>query len=355
MKSLASIPFRAEKFPQLPLGKGSSAKPTSGTKAGKVKISVADLLAYAASVGDASVLSGGPGRPALEIIWRQAMLESSLEVHSGHFKKSSSYTRLDASEKTAVSYFLGMVQAAVMADKLLGVPTVAHVDTVLNILNGRVPKKSRPDLIGYTARSFAHGAGRVLLEAKGRTHGYDQKAVTHALGQVKTPIPEVRRLLGSNGICAASMSYFAPSVKRGTAVWHSYLEDPPPKTSSPSDIKDDEFRGIILIGQLLPIALAIRDLRELDFASNEYDGRVGARLPTSESTISIPEPMYADLIAIDGPLSNPEIRERTARNIWELVASGEYKAADRELGLTSSSAWRILGSGLAVSVQSKSG
>lgn len=345
---MAGIRYEAKRFSSLPLG-GLRSSSTSRYRAkGRRKTSKTVLTAYAATVGDASVLSGGPSRPALELVWRKAMLQSSLTTHSGNLKKSKSYTRLDGSEKTAISYFLGMIQAAFMADDLLGIPVVVHVDRMLNLLTGKVPKKSRPDLVGYTRKYFAHGTGRVLIEAKGRTHGYSQKPVNDALAQVKHPIPAVTSLLGPHAIGIASLAYFAPVVRGGTPVWTSYLEDPPPRKVAESQIGDEQFCGTVIASQLLPIALAIKDLRRLDFSYQDQNGWTGARLPLDDSTISLPTAMYNALIEIDAPLRDKESREQVTRNIWEIAGADEYPN-DQSEGSDDERNVYVLGSGLAIS------
>ncbi|WP_157978283.1 hypothetical protein [Nocardia aurea] len=175
------------------------------------------MLQWAAVTVGVSATSASTGsRPLAELCWRSALMEASLEEQSNHWLKTVAYTRLDASEKSAVSYFLGMAQAQLSSDLLLGVPTLVHLDVYLRTI-GRSTRKSRPDFLGYDPIT----RGAVVLEAKGRTHGYTDALVAHAKAQAGK-LPSLGGVTATAEI--ASVAWFNTD-----RVWHALLVDPPRK------------------------------------------------------------------------------------------------------------------------------
>src|SRR5260221_7068774 len=121
------------------------------------------------TVGAVPTSLGGWSRPLIEMCWRAVMVLANLEPDpvSDRWRKSDSYLRLDPSEKSAVSYFLGLTQAKITCELLLGVPHLVHLDAVL-AMRGMPLRDSRPDLIGFDPVSLAYG---IAVDAKGRTNG----------------------------------------------------------------------------------------------------------------------------------------------------------------------------------------
>lgn len=235
------------------------ALPSSGSS---VKASKLALMNTASRSGDASVF-GGLKRPTAELVWREAMIDAALDEGIRHgipyWQRSASYDRLDPSEKSAVSYFLGMIQAQFMTQSLLRLSDVVHVDAVL-ALRGTKTRKRRPDLVGYQhPPGGPWDIGRVLIEAKGRTNDYDEGAVQTAKGQVEGASPEVEGLVGTPRLSIASLAYFA-----NKSEWTSYLFDPPADRDQKPEVDDAAFAGLINIASLLPVASAIDEIR--DFA-----------------------------------------------------------------------------------------
>lgn len=317
---MPDIPYTAERFNAFPPTAKLAKRAKGRTQVGSETVSKKHIAAFASSVGDTATL-GGMRRPWLELQWREAMARSSLTADRSHYKRSASYNRLDPSEKSAVSYFLGMTQCALMAERILHAGATVHVDSLLGLKGVRLPK-SRPDLIGYTSKpTSANTHGRFLLEAKGRTHGYSQGTVDSAMKQLRKPDATVQRLVSSNPIYAASLSYFAPVAPRGTPIWRSYLSDPPPPSNPTTDpVSDSEFCGLVLIAQLLPIQRAIADLSEMPDSQyfEEPEGFTGARLLHSSSRIAIPTHIYRELAEVKTPLKDPRQSEHVASKIWEL-------------------------------------
>ena len=324
--TMPEISYDAHNFNALPPTSPAYSAPTQSSFCGNESFSMIELLAHACTVGDSSILHGGPARPQLELQWRQAMVESSLQSHNGRFARSDSYIRLDGSEKSAVSYFLGMVQGAAMSTRILGVDSLAHVDAVLKLLGRTIPRKARPDLIGYTKTQGSQPIARILLEAKGRTDGYSQRPVDTALKQVKSPPSKVANLVGPNPIAIASMSYFSPNVRGGEPVWTSYLEDPPLDAPQVSTFDDAEFCGLVTISQLLPIAKAINQILETakELVTSEFGSHITAHFPLTGMHIGLPARMYSILQKIDGPLTDKSQLHHITHDVWELTNSDNY-------------------------------
>lgn len=76
---------------------------------GDMFVSMPMLQWTAITVGVSATTSSVGSRPLAELNWRSALMEASLVEDSGRWYKSEAYVQLDASEKSAVSYFLGLV------------------------------------------------------------------------------------------------------------------------------------------------------------------------------------------------------------------------------------------------------
>jgi hypothetical protein len=114
-----------------------------------------------------------------EIAYRVAILYANLqETPQGGLRRSSAYDGLDPSEKGAISYFIGLTMAKLLAGQLLSVPWLMHMDVYRQQLAPILAGNSRPDLVGLTT-----GGGWVVVEAKGRTHGFDNSALQAAKNQ----------------------------------------------------------------------------------------------------------------------------------------------------------------------------
>jgi hypothetical protein len=170
---MINIPYTAANYP-----KGCAIKNGSDS----LQISWAELVWAASTVGKRSwrhVLQHGPFS-RFEMIYRGAIVYANLiETPAGHAYRSSAYEGLDPSEKSAVSYFLGLAIAKAFVAKKLSVPWLMHVDIYREQFGLElVPFGGRPDLFGRDR------AGRwIVLEAKGRTNGHDSAALERAKDQ----------------------------------------------------------------------------------------------------------------------------------------------------------------------------
>ena len=68
---------------------------------------------------------------AFEMAYRLAIVYANLqETLQGRIRRSSAYDGLDPSEKSTISYFVGLTMAKLFAGQLLGVPWLMHLGNV---------------------------------------------------------------------------------------------------------------------------------------------------------------------------------------------------------------------------------
>ncbi|GAA1712373.1 hypothetical protein GCM10009745_70700 [Kribbella yunnanensis] len=289
---MAKLPFATKNFV-------SPAPPGKGT----VVVSPARLVHSAVTVGATPLALGGVPRTGIELLWRAAMVLSSLEERDGYWHKTNAYSRLDPSEKGAVSYFLGMTQAKITCELLLNLPHLMHVDAAL-ALKGYVANVSRPDLIGVDLRTMAY---TVAVEAKGRSGGRDAKALTTAKRQASL-MPTV--LGATSGLAVASMAYFG---RKGR--WEACLEDP----AWPYDDAPDISVEALLVAYYRPV-VALTSGTERDRTD---DGRLTTYLPLIDVYISVPE---AVVDALDELVLLRQIPEEVVQAQGELVRAAVSQA-----------------------------
>ena len=167
-----------------------------------MNVTWAELFWAAITVGRknrASVIQHGY-HSRLEIIYRFAMIGANLSYSDrDEFAKTDAYKSLDPSEKSAISYFLGLSFAKLAAEKLLGIPWLVHLDCFSD-LSIDLRNNRRPDLIGedYQGRWG-------VFEAKGRTNNIKKTLIQKAKKQTQM----VRKINGSDPwVRVASISYF---------------------------------------------------------------------------------------------------------------------------------------------------
>ncbi|MFC9692284.1 hypothetical protein ACFTSF_27300 [Kribbella sp. NPDC056951] len=266
---MADLPYEANKFTSL-----------NGPASGTLPVSMSRLVRAAMSVGATPIAMGGHPRPLIELLWRGAMVQASLQETSGHWYKAPAYKFLDPSEKTAVSYFLGMTQAKISCELLLGVPHLIHLDSVLQLL-GAPTRTSRPDLVGYDAfsRQFS-----ISVEAKGRSGGWFDNIIDKAKDQARL-MPAV--VGPKSNVCVASLAYFG---SRGR--WEAYLEDPPKSNSQIDDIQP----STLLVGYYRPLVAAMFEAGISE--SERSDAEVVTNLPGLDAKLGLPEPIVRALADI---------------------------------------------------------
>lgn len=346
---MPKLKFEAKRFNAYPPTKKLTPKAKGKLKTGEENFTTSELVAHAMVVGDSSALSGGFDRPALQMVWRMAMVLDCLAEEQGFFVKSQSYLRLDPSEKSAISYFLGLVQCSMMAERILGAGSTVHVDVLLKIRGMALPPEKRPDLVGYRRR-LSNGApvpgwsasGQFLFEAKGRSGPRDKQVLKNAKNQLRNPPGHVLGLVGRRPITAASIAHFkAASYRRGAPVgpemWSSYLEDPPPRRARrASEFTDEELAGLISLAQLLPVCLAMRDLERATTSSRlrKEEGLVCMKLPYGEHIVAIREPLWRVVEKVDHLLVDDYQLKRISRDIAAIIQD-PFPLSHHEIGSSS--------------------
>jgi hypothetical protein len=227
------IPYKLINFPKF-------------TPSGTISVSRTDLVKAAIVVGVApSFASPRFERPLVEMIWRAAMVWSNLSERSGRWVKSTSYDRLDPTEKVAVSYFLGMTQAQLTCRHVFGYSQLTHLDKLLE-LAGQPLRGRRPDFLPVDPKRTSFVA---TVEAKGRTRGFHQGALVSAKRQARA-IPSLAGFTPSE--CVASVAYFDAT----TGSWSATIEDPPGSEEelplSVEDVLLEYYRPIIEGGRAAP-------------------------------------------------------------------------------------------------------
>lgn len=140
-----------------------------------------------------------------DIIVRAHTVYANLREKHLHVEKSTLYERLDPTEKGAISYFIGMMAAKIVGQRLLNTPWLFHLSTFSTIGGIITPhSKSQPDLIGLNNRG-----NWIIVEAKGRTNGYNDEAMMAAKNQTR----KVRQINGQYpALRAAVQAYFKPTL-----------------------------------------------------------------------------------------------------------------------------------------------
>lgn len=168
-----------------------------------------------------------------EMFYRASMVFANLrESEVGTIQRTVAHEWLDRSEKSAISYFLGLTFAKLMATRLLGVHWAMHLDVYAEYLQATVTtsdRRRRPDLVGRDA------SGRwCVLEAKGRTG----RATTKTIQDAKEQTRFVRTIRGVEPhLRVASITHFVNETLR------VHLEDPngADQESFDLDISETQF------------------------------------------------------------------------------------------------------------------
>lgn len=178
------------------------------------------LMDCAATVGMPTIASHpAHRRPLAEMQWRTGIVAANLQptASGSHWTRTKAYANLDPSEKSAVSYFLGMTQAALTTRYALGYPHLVHLDLLLQHqglpLSGR-----RPDFVAVNPTSTPNNAYSAVVEAKGRSNGFEDGPLDRAKDQVAVA-PALHGLVPVERI--ASVAYFDEDYH-----WASVLKDP---------------------------------------------------------------------------------------------------------------------------------
>jgi hypothetical protein len=173
----------------------------------RLSVTWAELVWAAVTVGKPGVayLLAHGWHSASDIIVRSHTVYASLRQSGGRIEKSTLYESLDPTEKGATSYFVGMMAAKIIAARLLDTPWLFHL-SMFRQTGGtlQLHSKSEPDLVGLNS----HG-NWIILEAKGRTHRSDKKAMAKGKAQTR----QLRRVNGQfPTLRAVIQAHFSPDL-----------------------------------------------------------------------------------------------------------------------------------------------
>lgn len=139
-----------------------------------------------------------------EIIYRAYIVWANLWENEQHFYRSSAYENLDATEKGAISYFIGMTFSKLFALLLFDAPWMVHLDRLVSCASIGLTGRSRPDLVGVDS------VGRwIIMEGKGRSGRFSESALQKA----KLQVTQVKKIDGLQPyLRIGSQTYFEPSL-----------------------------------------------------------------------------------------------------------------------------------------------
>ena len=351
-----------------------------------------DVLLHSIAVGNPSIFAAhNYSRPFENILLRTAYIYNGIDLRNQNsnswFRQNSYFPALDGSEKTPISYTLGMTQCSMMAERLFNAAVTVHLDAVHNLLTGTgIPRGcARPDLLAYTTTPRSpHDPCKLIMEAKGRSGGYSSTDITEASRQFSS-IPQTIAKIAGNAQEVISISHFAYTK----LFWRNHLTAPhvshsnpggpngpsnpggpggpgnprnpggpggssgpgkPGGPSSPSDPRnnlpsssrldrtsdrniyqdDPEFGGLLLIAQLLPFSHTISNSspeRQHSLSNTPYI--TGSIIPGTDYYVGLPAELNALLKTIDGPLEHLKAREKLTTRAWSILQNthiGEVKS-----------------------------
>jgi hypothetical protein len=189
------IPYRATNF--------------SGTLAalngnGQIQVTWAQLVWAAITAGKAAGDEYAYGiYSAVERLHGASMMRAYLlEGNSGRLLQTMPYVTSDPSEKTSISFYLGMTLAKLFAEVFFDVPRMLHVAVYgQNYQVAAGQGASRPDLIGLSL-----SGDWFVFEAKGRSNGFEADALATAKDQAE----QITSIDSAAPVCRiASQSFFS--------------------------------------------------------------------------------------------------------------------------------------------------
>ncbi len=176
----------------------------------------------------------------MELTWRAYLLFANLQQDSVGLIRSDAFKVLDPSEKTAVSYFLGLTMAKLCAEKELQVSWLMHLDVYKEWLRAKVQPSStspqsnrqseRPDLVGRRWND-----DWITVEAKGRSGGYDAGAMQ------KAKIQAGKLTSVQNAAPTLSVALVACFQGRNQPLAVHWKDPEPEKEGWQLEVEDDEF------------------------------------------------------------------------------------------------------------------
>lgn len=245
-------------------------------------VTTADLARAAATVGG----------PVEGTAWRRTQRRTGIiaTVHAALVEKrathpvrtSTLYDRLETTEKSGVSFRLGMAFAHIVAERILGITMLEHLNHSNSILfpNGG---KRRADLFGFDANGDCH-----VIEAKGSTYGPSQALVDYAKSQAANiEVVDVK----TGRYTPQTRSAAVADLSRTPVRVH--LEDPPQEAPADEPYRIDTEMVIAHHYSVVP------DLVELRGESQDPPTRidadvVGAYLQGSDVWLGVEKSLYGE-------------------------------------------------------------
>ncbi|MGC4102857.1 hypothetical protein [Ferruginibacter sp.] len=154
----------------------------------RITFSPQELFWSAITVGRANVIdviSNGI-YSEYEILYRSSIVAANIAQNGNNLIKSSAYQSLNPSEKSAVSYFLGLTFCKLLSHRLLNVPWLLHIDVYRSHFRATGQafrfgsSRLRPDMIGLDNRRRW-----VVMESKGRTNTFAPNLLAHGKSQTR--------------------------------------------------------------------------------------------------------------------------------------------------------------------------
>lgn len=354
--------------------------------------STSDVRLHSIAVGNPGIFTAHNYlRPPENIRLRIAFIDNGINLRNqnsnSQFRQNSYFPALDSSEKTPISYALGMTQCSMMAERLFNAAVTVHLDAVYNLITGTgIPRNcARPDLLAYTTTPRSpHDPCKLIMEAKGRSRAYSSKDIAEASSQFSS-IPQTIAKIAGNAQEVISISHFA----RTKLFWRNHLTAPhlgpsnpggpggpgnpggssgpsnPGNPGSPGDpggpggssgpdnpggprnnlppssrldrtrdrniYQDDpEFGGLLLIAQLLPFSHTIsKSSLEQQHPLSNSPYITGTTIPGTDYYVGLPAELNALLKTIDSPLEHLKAREKLTTRAWSILQNthiGEVKS-----------------------------
>ena len=206
-RRMPRIPYQATNF--------SGAFAQLNTNGAEITVTWPQLVWAAITAGKAAGDEYAYGiYSALERLHRASMIRAYLmQTPSNFITRTMPYQMSDPSEKTSISFYLGMTLTKLFAEVLFDVPRVLHFAVYgQNYQVAASAGDSRPDLIG-----LSNGGQWFVFEAKGRSNSFDAYALETAKGQAE----QIQTINNLSPACSVGcQAYF-------TTVLSFRMDDPP--------------------------------------------------------------------------------------------------------------------------------
>lgn len=232
----------------------------------------------------------------MEILYKMFLVETALEVNGDRLQKSKRTAYLDSSEKSVISYYLGMFFTKLISRKMFNVDYLTHLNTIERTYGGGFidyfDNEWRPDMIGYCMAEDSWS----VWEAKGGSNKRIQ-----ALDKGSQQVAAIASVNGQKPDPAAvCMTYYD----------HGYLcaivRDPEGNEGEHLDISEENYfksyykpvfelfqeQGMQIKGEDVEICLRVPDFsgESAEKGTTRQEGKTGAGTNIKEEEIYIGMP-----------------------------------------------------------------